>query len=291
MAPAAAIFMSYSEFVWADRYLYLGLPPTILAFGVLWAPRRGRRTELVALGLGALFVAFSCGRTAKWSHASELFEACAVSERSPKCVHLAIEARFDESACQVAPLHFLAARALSAEQEWLNDPTFRAETPFYESLCIADTPLPLTDQMKMVQDVKSAYRQPFYTILGEVLLLLQVGKVESAKEKAFASYLSPETTLPEASNKLLSLAVGQADALCTIVELQRDLQNPGLQKAAPPKKSRESQECESRAQTLKSRLRGISVNPTQQNWGFSRTIEAFNRSTLSHKPQDSELHQ
>jgi hypothetical protein len=278
LLPTGAIFLSYTEFVWADRYLFLPLPALLVASFLIFGKTKetpARGFKATSLFISALFFITAWFKVPAWTRASDLFDACAAREGSPKCVQLAVEARFDEDECSRAPEHFIKARALAAQGPWLEDSSFRTELPLYESLCIAAVPVSIAQKTQMLEEMKKAYPQTYYAGIGEILTRLSAGQVDEALNQALKTYLAPTDPIPESSVKLLSVIMGQAEALCVLAGLQKSgaTAKMTLDRGAPL-----AQLCNERRALLAQRLASTPLKEKQRSWAFHRTIHAYNLS-------------
>ena len=307
--PQGLVFLTYSNFVWADRYLNLTVPLVALVVVLLWidptadpekavARKKSKRAPKAAsashapvtapvgparwVPAGILLAAtpvcavLSASLVPAWKTDVALFDRCVRTEGSPACVQLAIEKHFDLNECADLEPLLAKARQLSAQSPWPYESSFRTQVPLYEGFCLAAGKAPYEKKLQELQEIWKRYPVPYYSIPGEILIHLSSRNTASAYERAYATYLDPSTLIPEAAPKLMSILRGQAEALCTLAQML-PLQ-PGSAAADP----QAAQGCRVRLEQFDRRTVGVGTTQQQIGWAFQRTLAAFNQS--SQKP-------
>ncbi len=285
LIPPSLTVLTFVEFVWADRYLFLPAPYFVLGMALLAYPpetfqykrgvkvtkpnspgpilERHRVAVLVALAVFTLASAFIGARLVPlWSTGFALFSECSRTEHTPRCLVLAIEKSYDISGCRDLTPFFETARTLSARGSLPYDFSFRVQTPLYESICIAQSDLPPAAQDAALAAIYRTYESPQYAAFGEVLSLLRRGEFPLAFGRAYETYLGSQFGFADLFPKIGNLMRAQASALCELAKLN------GLTK--------EAEDCGRRANILAQLTINATPFPAQYQWGFEQTLEAYN---------------
>lgn len=287
--PQAMTFLTYVEFVWADRYLYLAAPYLTLGLTLLIFPpttlvprNKTKKVDLVAaaplrsdwrwlilssIGIWTLASALVAAQlTPRWSSSLKLFTDCYHTERSPRCLILAANQTFDRTGCMELSLPFSIARDLSSHGKLPFEFMFRTQFPLYESICIARSDLLPLAKRQAFAELYTAYESPQYAVFGEVLATLREGDLPGAMNQAYASYLGPNFAFADLFPKAGNLLRAQANALCELTNLAEK------KKKTPT----DADFCRQRTAILEQLTANATPDPSQYQWGFQRTVEAFN---------------
>lgn len=283
--PQMTTVLTFVEFVWADRYLFLPMPYLALGLALLAFPpeilkfSRGKKVpkgivaapvwagpRWVGIITIALFtfasVLVGARLVPRWSSGLALFNECSHTEKSPRCLALAVEQSFDRTGCRDLPPLFAKARQLSAEGSKPFEFTFRTQLPLYESICIAQSELPAAIKTEEFAGLYRTYESPQYAVFGEVLALLRTGDFPAAFGRANSSYLGTEFGFADLFPKAGNLLRAQASALCELAKLRGE--------------EKKSDDCRLRAAILGQLTANARENTAQFQWAFNQSIEAFN---------------
>lgn len=259
--PNAMVFLGYYEFVWADRYIYTPLPYLAAAIGAFWTSHAPIFKKLsvppvwsrgaIALVL-AVYVVLSWKLPASWETDKALFNRCALVEKAPKCIYLAVEKNYDINGCQdLSPLLKIAreARAISKV-----DFAFSSQLPLYEAICITQMRPTAEQKWAELESLKSVYSVTESLAVGEVWVHIQQRDLDSAFKTAQRTYLNGQRKFSDVSPKIVNVILGQMEALCDLSS------NP---------------QCLQSLNEFKERIRSAPRNELQMTWARNRTFEAY----------------
>lgn len=181
-APQCLPFLGYSNFIWADRYMYVVLPMIIYILLKPMGQSIGRRGILAAIVLVTLTYSYiSYGRAPLWREDLKLTEECAANEKSTYCEFLELEKKFDRVGCAQA---YFVAEKLSSHYSRYNNPydfVMHYELPFYHSMCLSRAQgVDLQSALNEVDALKEKYPDNPHANFGKILLLAQSGEFNQA---------------------------------------------------------------------------------------------------------------
>lgn len=260
-APQGMVFLTFPEFVWADRYLISSMLFLVLFLYLVLKPRiHANRLRMAPLVLALCGGLLGARTVPTWQSDHDLFTNCALTERSPKCTHLAIEKRFDDNGCEGLGDLFRLGRELMTKNELPFDAIVQMEVPLYEALCVvSDRNLNLSDKQMRLEDIKNVYKGAKFVEIASSLALLQDKQLAAGVLNSMSKFFDTQDKL-SAMPKIINMLRGHGEAICTISQL--------YQIGYP--------QCSEKIQMFNLRTQNIPTKEKQVQWGMSRTIGAVN---------------
>lgn len=270
IAPSALVFLGFPEFVWADRYGFIVLPPllAILAMGLKPLNSNDNKKFAILVSVLLVWVIFAIKVTVErvplWRDAIPLMKECALTEKSPRCVVQTAQRAIHREGCaymkSVIDLgHDLYANRSPYSQE------FKSEMPFYEALCIAlSNRIPPDEKLKQLPYLFDHYEGAGEIMFSIILAHLQASQLEAAYGAAKAYFLAGDPRPMITTRATINIYRGASKALC---ELVRD------------------KDCDRRYQLFLVSNRMTPPDPGYTNWGYNvvMTMDKKSQETKNEK--------
>lgn len=255
--PQTMVFLTYHEFVWSDRYLFLSLPFFTTAIAAYFAAYLDKKPIQIILSLYiGVFAIVAYMQIPRWYDDMTLMSDCLEKENSYKCLILTMEKKYDRQGCMGAmpvvekgyqrmkgPIH-------SSEVE------LQQQVLFYDGLCIADlTNYSAEQKANMIQEICDKYPEEDTMDFFRVISYLQRQQPERAYQVATQRYLDMSKKL-KLGVKFINVLRGQAKALCEI--------NP-------------TDDCKMRQAQFFERTKHLAYNQSKVTWGYYRTMKSVNK--------------
>lgn len=255
LIPSGMVFLTYSEFVWADRYLFGIFPLIFLIFYICFKSylNQNKIVGMLASILVLIYLGMVFQRSPLWINASLVMKDCAIIENSAKCVNSYLHKSFFEKSCESPEVISLGAK-LHRENLYKFNLPFAFDMPFFHSTCVAiDKHVTPEEKIPQIAKLFDMYKGSPSIIFSLVLVQLQNGDIQSAYESLKNSFLSEAHSKLPLSGNILGVVAGQIDAICELT------QNP---------------QCFEQRKYFESELAELRSHPGYRQWGYLTTINA-----------------
>ena len=251
--PQSFVFITFNEYVWADRYTYIALPYLVLAFFLLIPRSQLKRGLYVLIPWVCLSTFTTCSYIPLWRDDRLLMNACAKSARSPKCFIQSIQKDLNFGGCAAAFATILDGAERYRSSKPLYAAEFNIELPFYHAYCIGTMVTGTQEQrMRSMEELFALYNGSPEIVPAMVLVQLRSNQVEMAWQSAHQYYLKKGKIA--ATKNLLNVYRGQGKALCEFY--------PTI-------------ECLQALHDFEVSHKNIEQDPDQILWGYKATKESY----------------
>lgn len=251
--PQSFIFITFNEYVWADRYTYIGLPYFLVSFFLLTSDAWKQYRAFLFVPWIIPAIVTMINYVPKWRDDRLLLNHCAQTEKSPKCIVQSIQKNLNSGGCAAA----FQTIVDGADRFKLNQSPysveFNIELPFYHAFCNATVISNIPGaRMKSLEELMTFYRGAPDIVPAVVLLQLNENQTQMAWQSANQYYLRKSSI--STTKNLLNIYRGQAKALCEILS---------------------TKECLEALQEFESSHKEIDLDMNQFSWGYNATMQSY----------------
>lgn len=219
--PQSIIFLSYGDFVWADRYTLCILPFVFLLIGIFL--QKIKLSEDFQYLLFFLFVIsfsaqtiYSHQKAPLWLSLNDLLTDCSKKEKAPSCFIRAIDMDFESLGCSPKKNLLAESKEIWLHQSLPYSYQFKKELPFFESLCVAlnarNSP---ESKIAEFETLKNDYQDRGELIPGLILVYLQNQNFSEAYQAALKYPLRENPLEINTTRAVVTFMRGQMKALCS----------------------------------------------------------------------------
>jgi|GEM_PF-4975516 len=234
-APEAAFVMRRSDFVIADRFLFLSLPYFLAGVYELLAAARTavasaslRNPAIAAAILAFLYWILAAAAAPRWQSEKLLYQACVDREGSDRCYFHHVSKLLEAGCWEVAKQYPQLEAELKASVSRPHS-LYRGEGGLVLSLCTATTtgqPPEIREKELAALAAKGATDESL--AFARNLLAVEEGKPVDALYRTTTLFLTSSANTTHMSQAMLGCVMGQFEALSALPELQSKGIGPAL---------------------------------------------------------------
>ncbi len=227
-APEAAFVMKRTDFVMADRFLFLPLPYLLCGIGLIasgaFPTLRARVTPRIACAAALLIaipcVALSARAAPRWDSELTLYTSCVDLEGSDRCYYHFVDKLLESGCWSVAP-RFEQLEAQLEKSARDPDSLYRADGGLVLGLCMASTVnQPPEQREKALDGLRASGATEESLAFARNLVSIEAGDPFAALVRTTEMFLGAQVSPAHMSRAVVGATLGQLRMLARVPALQ-----------------------------------------------------------------------